>query len=116
RRDAEGAREARCCANRGLYRLGDEARSEEVVRHLTDIEISLVEAGLLHRRDDAANRLPDVPGILAIERVARANENGLRAAAQCLGGAHRGVDAEASCDVVGGGDHAATARVATDDE
>ena len=40
----------------------------------------------------------------------------MRAAAQRLGAAHRGVDAEAARDVVRGRDDAAPARVAADDE
>ena len=40
----------------------------------------------------------------------------MRAAAKCLGRAHRGADAELPCRIVRGRDHAAPVRVAPDDE
>ena len=60
RSDAERAREARPGADRGLHRLGDHARLEEVARDLAEIEIALVEPGLLDRRHDSAHGRPDV--------------------------------------------------------
>src|SRR4029077_11186542 len=63
-----------------------------------------------------ADRRPDVARVLAIERVARADEDGGRAAANRLRGAHRRMDPEAARDVVRGGDDAAAARIAADDE
>ena len=48
--------------------------------------------------------------------MARPDEDGVRAAAERLGGAHRGVDAERARDVVRGRNDAAPARVAADDQ
>ena len=60
RRDAERAREARPGADGRLHGLGDPARLEEVPRDLADVEVALVEPGLLDGRDDPAHGLPDV--------------------------------------------------------
>src|SRR5205085_2973230 len=81
-----------------------------------NIEVALVDPGLLDGRDDAANALPDVPRVLAVDRVARADEDCLRAAAQRLCAAHGGVDSEASRDVVRGCDDSTAARIAAHDE
>ena len=54
--------------------------------------------------------------VLAVERVARAHEDGVRAAPQRLGAAHRRVDAERARDVVRCRDDAASVWVAADDQ
>ena len=116
RRDSERAREARTGAHRRLHGLGDDARLEEVARDLAEVEVSLVDPGLLDGRDDPAHRRPDVPRVLAVERVARPDEDRVRAAADRLGRAHRRMDPEPPRDVVRGRDDAAPLRVAADDE
>src|SRR5205085_2850848 len=112
RRHAERASEARRGAHRGLYRLSDDPGGEEAVRDFTDVEVTLINTGLLDGRDNAAHRLPDAAGVLAVQRVPRADEDGLRAAAERLGAAHGGMDAEAARDVVRGRDDATPARIA----
>ena len=116
RRDAERAGEARAGPHRGLHRLGDDARLEEVARDLSDVEVALVDARLLDGRHDPANGRPHVSRVLAVEAVTRPDEDRLRAAADRLGGAHRGMDAELPRGVVRGRDDAAAVRVAADDE
>src|SRR5262249_23660642 len=116
RRDAERARQTRRPANRGLHCLGDDARIEEVACDLADVEVALVKPSLLDRRDDALHRRPDMPRVLAVERVPRPDEDRVRTAAESLGGTHRRVDAELARHVVRSRDDAATARVAADDE
>ena len=116
RRDPERAGQARPRAHRRLHRLRDDARFEEVAGHLAEVEVALVDAGLLDGRRDPAHGRPDVPGVLAVERVPRAYEHRLRAAADRLGRAHRGVDAEPPRNVVCGGDDATAMRVAADDQ
>src|SRR5262249_46473269 len=95
---------------------GDAARSEKVRRHFSDVEVALVHAGLLDRRDDAAHGHPDAARVLAVERVTRPDEDRLRAAAEGLGATHGRVDAEAAGGVVRWRDHTAAARVAADNE
>src|SRR5262249_24983930 len=89
---------------------------EKVARHLADIEISLVEPRALDRRDDAADRLPHVPRVLAVDGVPRTDEDRVWAAAQRLRAAHRRVDAELPRLVVRGRDDAAPVRVTADDQ
>ena len=93
-----------------------DAGREEIARDLADVEVALVHSRLLDRRHDAAHRFPDVLRVLAVERVARADEDGRGATAERLGCAHGGVNPEAARDVVGRSDDAAPARVAADDE
>ncbi len=57
-----------------------------------------------------------LPRVLAVERVARPDEDGMRTAADRLGATHRGVDAELARVVVRGRHDAAPARIAADDE
>ena len=116
RRDAERARQPRPCAHDGLDRLGEGARVVEGRRDLAEVEVALVDPGLLDRRHDLADRRPHLARVVAIQRVAGAHEDGVRAAAQGLGARHRRVDAEAARDVVGGRDDAPPVRVAADDE
>ena len=85
-------------------------------RDLLEIEVALVDPGLLDRRHDLAHRRPHLARVVAVERVAGADERRLRAAAQRLRARHRRVDAEAAGDVVRGRDDAAAAWVAADDE
>ena len=72
--------------------------------------------GALDPRHDLADRGPDGLRVLPVERVARAHEDGLRAAAERLCSAHRGVDPEPPCDVVRGRHHASPVRVAAHHE
>ena len=116
RRDAERAGEARRRAHRGLHGLGDGPGARVVGGEPGEVEVALVEPGPLDARDDLAHRRPDGLRVLAVERVARADEDRVRAASQRLGAAHRGVDAEAARDVVRGRDDTASLRVAADDE
>ena len=102
--------------DRGLDRRRDRARTREVGRDRAEVEVALVDPGALDPRDDLADRVPDGPRVLAIERVPGAHEDGGRAASERLGRAHRGVDAELPRDVVRGRDDAAAVRVAADDE
>ena len=72
-----------------------------------EVEVALVETGALDERYDLTHGGPDRLRVLAIERVPWADEDGLGAAAQCLGAAHRRVDSEAARDVVRGRDDSA---------
>ena len=116
RRDAERAREARRRAHRRLHRLGDDARLEEVAGDLARDRGS-------PRRCRSARPSARSPRtvdhtrarVLAVERVARPHEDGMRAAADRLRRAHRRVDPEPARDVVRRRDDAAPARVAADD-
>ena len=115
-RDAERAREPRPRAHDRLDRLRERARVVEGRRDLAEVEVALVDPRLLDGRHDLAHDRPDLARVLAVERRARADEDGLRAAAQRLGARHRRADPEAARDVVRGRDDAAAVRVAADDE
>ena len=116
RRDAERGRQARRAADGGLHRLRDPARREKVGRHLADVEIALVQAGALDRRDDVADGIPHGARVLAVDRVSRGDEHRVRAPAHCFGAAHRRVDPELACEVVRRRDDASPTRVASYDE
>ena len=115
-RDAERAREPRPRLHDGPHGLGERARVVEGRRDLAEVEVALVDPGLLDGRHDLAHDRPDLARVLAVERAARADEDGLRAAPERLGARHRRDDAEAPRDVVRGRDDAAAVRVAADDE
>jgi uncharacterized protein with von Willebrand factor type A (vWA) domain len=102
--------------HRGLHRLRDDARGEEVVGDLRDVEVALVDSGLLDRGHDSAHRLPDASRVLAVDRVTRPDEDRMRAASQRLGAAHGGMDSKPSRDVVRGRDDAASAGITAHDE
>ena len=114
--DAERAGQRGRAADGRLHRFGELAGGEEVGCDLAEVEVALVDPGLLDGRDDLADRAPDRPRVLAVEGMAGADEDRVRAAAQRLGAAHRRVDAVPARDVVRGRDHAAALRVAADDE
>ena len=114
--DAERAGERGRAPDRRLHRLGELAGGQKVAGDLSEVEVALVDPGLLDRRDDLAHRAPDRPRVVAVEAVARPDEDGVRTAAQCLGAAHRRVDAVLTGDVVRGRDHAAALGVAADHE
>ena len=116
RRDAERARQARRRAHRGLHGLRDGPGARVVGGEAAEVEIALVEPGALDARDDLAHRSPDGVRVLAVERVARPDEDGGRAASQRLCAAHRRADPEPARDVVRGRDDPAAARIAADDE
>ena len=115
-RDAERAGQRGRAANGGLDGLGELAGGEEVRRDLAEVEVALVDPGLLDRGDDLAHRRPDRLRVLAVQVVARPDEDRLRAAPERLGAAHRRVDPERPRDVVRGRDDPAAVRVAPDDE
>ena len=81
-----------------------------------EVEVALVDPGAFDSGDDLGDRLPDRSRVLLVERMPRAEEHGVRAAAQCLRGAHRGVNAERTRRVVRRRDDASAVRVAADDE
>ena len=114
--DAERAREAGRAPDRGLHGLRDDARAAKVRRDPTDVEVPLVHAGSLDGRHDLADRRPDGPRVLGVGAVPRRDEDGVRAAPQRLGAAHRRVDAVGAGDVVGGRDDAPAAGVSPDHE
>ena len=116
RRDAERARERRRGAHGRLHRLGHRPGAGEGRDDGAEIEVALVDADLLDARHDLADRAPDGLRVLPVERMARAHEDDLGAAAERLGGAHRRPDPEPPGDVVRGRDDAAALRVAADDE
>ena len=93
-RDAERAREARRGAHRRLHGLGDRTGAGEVGGEPGEVEVALVEPGALDERHDLAHGGPHRLRVLAVERVPGPHEDRLRAAAQCLGAAHRRVDPE----------------------
>ena len=97
-------------------RLGDDASLEKVARDLTQVEVPLVETGLLDRRHDPAHGRPDMTRVLAVERMAGTHEHGVRAAPDRLRSAHRRMDAETARDVVGGRHDTPPLRIATDDQ
>ena len=74
-RDAERAREPRPRPHDGAHRLGERARVVERRRDLAEVEVALVDPGLLDRRHDLADRRPDLARVVAVERVARADED-----------------------------------------
>ena len=82
----------------------------------TQVEVALVQPGSLDPRHDLAYRRPDRVGVLPVQRVPGPHEHRLRAAAQRLGGAHGGVDAEPACGVVRRRHDASALGVAADDE
>ena len=84
-------------------------------RDLAEVEVALVDPRLLDRRDDLADRRPDLARVVLVERVPRADEHGLRTAAERLGARHRRVDPEPARDVVRGRDDAPAVRIAADD-
>ena len=90
--------------------------AHEVARDRRQVEVALVHARPLEARNDLADRVPDRAGVLLVERVARPEEDRVRAAAQRLGRAHRRVDPEPARDVVRGRDDPAAVRVAADHE
>ena len=114
--DAERAGQRGRAADGRLHRFGELAGGEEVRRDLAEVEVALVEPGLLDGGDDLAHGAPDRLRVLAVEGVTGADEDRLRAAAQRLGAAHRRVDPEPPRDVVRGRDDAAALRVAADDQ
>ena len=113
---AERARQTRPAPHRSLNGRCDSACAREVGRDGAEVEVPLVYARALDARDDLRHRVPDDPRVLAVERVARAQEDGVRTAAERFGRAHRRVDAEGSCRVVGRRHDAPPVRVAADDE
>ena len=115
-RDADRGAQARRAPDGGLNRLGDGARLAERVRDLAQVEVALVEPRALDRRHHLAHGAPDRGRVLAVDAVARPDENGVRAPAQRLGARHRGPDPELARLVVGGRDDPAPARIAADDQ
>jgi hypothetical protein len=59
--DADRARQARRRPHRRLHRLGHHACSQEVARHLAQVEVPLVEPRPLDGRHDLAHGRPDPP-------------------------------------------------------
>ncbi len=116
RRDADGARQARRAADRCLHRFGERTGLPEVRCNLAQVEVTLVLPRALDGRNDLADGLPDRLRVLGVEAVARPDEDGMRAAAQRLGAAHRRVNPELAGLVVGGRHDAPAVRVAADDE
>src|SRR5439155_25181226 len=98
-RDAERARQARGRAYGRAHSLGDGPRAREVADDAAEVEVALVDAGALHARHHLLDRAPDGARVLPVESVARSNEDGVRAAAQSLRGAHRRANPEAAPDV-----------------
>ncbi len=94
----------------------DGARAGERRDDGTEVEVTLVDADLLHPGYDLADGAPHRLRVLPVEGMARADEDDLGAPPQRLGRAHSRVDAEAPGDVVGGGDDAPALRVPADDE
>ena len=78
--------------------------------------VALVDPRLLDRRDDLADGRPDLPRVVAVQRVARPDEHRVRAAAERLRGRHRRVDPERARHVVRRRDDAAAVWVAADDQ
>ena len=112
--DAERAGQRGRAADGRLHRFGQLAGCEEVACDLPQVEVALVDPGLLDGRDDLTHRAPDRPRVLAVQGMTGADEDRVRAAAQRLGAAHRRADAVPARDVVCGGDHAAALRVSAD--
>ena len=94
RADAERAREARLRADGRLHRRGDRARAVKSWADGPEVEVALVEPRPLEPGHDLGDRVPDRARVLAVERVARAQEDGVRAAPERLRRRHRGVDPE----------------------
>ena len=116
-REPERARELRARADHGLHRLGERARVVEGRRDLAEVEVALVDPGLLDRRHDLAHERPDLAASTRGRATCRGRTNvTVRAAAQRLGARHRREDAVAPRRVVRGRDDAAAVRVAADDE
>ena len=115
-RDAERARQARRRAHRDLHGFGDRAGPNEVGGDAREVEVALVETRPLDGRHYLAHGRPHLLRVLPVQRVARPDEDRLRAAAQSLRTAHRRVDPEAPRHVVRGRDDTAAVRVAADDE
>src|SRR4029078_12258758 len=90
--------------DRRLHRLGELAGGQKIAGDLSEVEVALVDPGLLDRRHALAHGAPDRPRVVAVEAVARTHEDGVRTTAQRLGAAHRRVDAVPRGDVVPGGD------------
>ena len=72
---AERAREPRARADRGLHGLGERARVVEGRRDLAEVEIALVDPGLLDRRHDVAHERPDLLRVLAGRATCRGRTN-----------------------------------------
>ncbi len=114
--DAECTRETRRRPDRRLNRFGDLAGLEKRFCDLADVEVALVEPGPLDGGNDSAHGLPHVLRVLAVEGMAGTHEDGLRAASERLGAAHRRMNAELPRDVVRGRDDTPSLRIAADDE
>ena len=114
--DAEGARQARPRAHHRAHGLGNRSRVVECRRDLLEIEVSLVDASLLDRRNDRAHRRPHLAGVIAVQRVPRPDERGVRTPPERFRARHRGVDPEPAGDVVGRCHDPAAAWVATHDQ
>ncbi len=80
RPDAERAGQARRPADGGLNGRRDRACASEVRRDRAEVEVALVDSRALDARDDLADRVPDDARVLTVERVPRAEEDGVRAA------------------------------------
>ncbi len=115
-RHAQRARERRRCADGDLDRLCDRARPPERADDAAEVEVALVQPRPLHAGHHLTDRRPHRLRVLSVERVARADEDDVGAAAQRLGRAHRRADAVPARDVVRGRDHAAALRIASDDQ
>ena len=115
-RDADRGAQTRRAPDRGLNGLRDGARLAERVRDLAEVEVALVEARALDRGHDLADGAPDRGRVLAVDAVARPDENGVRAPAQRLCARHRRPDPELARFVIGRCDDPAPARIAADDE
>ena len=68
-REAERAREPRARADHRLHGLGERAGVVEGRRDLAEVEVALVDPGLLDRRHDLADERPDLLRVLAVERT-----------------------------------------------
>src|SRR6185436_4707289 len=113
---AERAREARRALDRGLHGLRERAYLSKSLGDLTEIEVALVDAGALDGRHDLPHHSPHGARVLGIEAAARREEDGVRAAAERLGAAHRRVDPVRAGGVVRGRHDAAPTRVSADHE
>src|SRR5207237_8855222 len=71
--DPERAGQARRAADGRLHGLGHAPRLEEVTCDLAQVEVTLVEAGSLHRRHDLLDGPPDGARVLPVEAVPRAD-------------------------------------------
>ena len=114
--DAERTGEPRPRPDDGAHRLGQGSGIVEGGGELAQIEIALVDPGLLDRGHDLAHDRPDLARVLPVERAARPHEHCVGAPPERFGARHRRHDPEPPRHVVRRRNDAAAARVAADDE